>query len=766
MSKNLLLTISVLISNRPDTVRRCLDSVRPLLEQVPSELVLVDTGCGEQVRGIIEKYTDRIIDFPWCGDFSRARNAGLEQARGKWFLYLDDDEWFEDVSEIVDFFRYGEYRKYGQAVYAQRNYSEPDGSVYSDLLVTRVIRLEPDIRFMYRIHEMFNRLPGETKKFYTFVHHYGYVYRSKEEEHAHTVRNVSILLEELKEAPGDLKQVLQLAQEYNTIDRWDKSLEVTLDGIARAERGAASNEYFLSSLMGNEINCYIMLERYQEAIEKGESYLKHAKTDKMVKAVIAGNLGVVYTRFEEDRKCLNRVKIYWEVYQDYVADDKTFIAFATTITGSCFGMRRRSLILGHGIAAAARLGQTGLAWQWFQDVDWTAEGLIVREELLKAILEQVPVAEGEDRILYTRMCDAFLEQEEYAEYLVQAILGFCAARDGQKARVKALSAYEDVVSEHWVFKLARLLAADRRGRLEAEAEAGGAEGQKSGAAEAEARDRGAERRELSAAEAEAYAGAVWRNLDRSMSFIRKFGMLEAVEDLEGDNGAVLRGVPFYLWHRGIAGYLGEAPEEEAIWWNERLPDFFLSDDMRMMEWRAIYSLAAADREAGKLEQGRRAGNGADDGEGIERLTCSLKEYAGLQTALCERIYRPEVISQMPDVLPEEYRVAYHILDLVKLTEEKRFAEAVKAVREIKDLLPGLSNIMKQYLIWLDGRLKQQELETEQNAGEFRKLAEQIKAKVLALAADGERQEALGVAVQLQALVPGDQEIQKLIERLS
>ena len=74
MSANPLLTISVLISNRPDTVRRCLDSVRPLLEQVSSELVLVDTGCGAQVRGIIEEYTDRIIDFQWCGDFSKARN--------------------------------------------------------------------------------------------------------------------------------------------------------------------------------------------------------------------------------------------------------------------------------------------------------------------------------------------------------------------------------------------------------------------------------------------------------------------------------------------------------------------------------------------------------------------------------------------------------------------------------------------------------------------------------------------------------------------
>ena len=85
-------------------------------------------------------------------------------------------------------------------------------------------------------------------------------------------------------------------------------------------------------------------------------------------------------------------------------------------------MRRRSLILGHGIAAAARLGLAKLAWQWFQDVDWKAEGLIVREEMLKAILEQVPATEGETRTLYTRMCDAFLEQEEYVGYLIQAIL--------------------------------------------------------------------------------------------------------------------------------------------------------------------------------------------------------------------------------------------------------------------------------------------------------------------------------------------------------
>ena len=53
----------------------------------------------------MRKYTEKIVPFTWCNDFSKARNAGLEQATGKWFLYIDDDEWFEDPSEIISFFK-------------------------------------------------------------------------------------------------------------------------------------------------------------------------------------------------------------------------------------------------------------------------------------------------------------------------------------------------------------------------------------------------------------------------------------------------------------------------------------------------------------------------------------------------------------------------------------------------------------------------------------------------------------------------------------
>ena len=87
-----------------------------------ADIIIVDTGCGEEIAALLREYTEKIVPFTWCNDFSKARNAGLELATGQWFLYIDD-EWFEDPSVIISFFKSGEYKKYAYANYIQRNYS-------------------------------------------------------------------------------------------------------------------------------------------------------------------------------------------------------------------------------------------------------------------------------------------------------------------------------------------------------------------------------------------------------------------------------------------------------------------------------------------------------------------------------------------------------------------------------------------------------------------------------------------------------------------
>ena len=76
------LSISLLASDRPAALERCLDSLRPLLMQVPSELIVVVTGTDARVRETAARYTDQVIPFAWCDDFSAARNAGLREAKG------------------------------------------------------------------------------------------------------------------------------------------------------------------------------------------------------------------------------------------------------------------------------------------------------------------------------------------------------------------------------------------------------------------------------------------------------------------------------------------------------------------------------------------------------------------------------------------------------------------------------------------------------------------------------------------------------------
>ena len=54
MEKKCKLTMSILASNRKDTIPKCLESIKPLLEKVDSELIVTDTGCDEDLLEILE----------------------------------------------------------------------------------------------------------------------------------------------------------------------------------------------------------------------------------------------------------------------------------------------------------------------------------------------------------------------------------------------------------------------------------------------------------------------------------------------------------------------------------------------------------------------------------------------------------------------------------------------------------------------------------------------------------------------------------------
>jgi len=276
--KDILLTISILVSGRNETTRKCLESLQKLREQVSCELLLTDTGCSMDMRVWIEEFADRVFDYTWCDDFSAARNVGLKAAQGKWFLYMDDDEWFDDTTEIESFFNSEEYLKYHSASYKIRNFRDWGGVNYSDLYISRMTEIVDGIEFKYPIHETLKPLLVPHKYLDAFVHHYGYVYNSMTEVHAKHQRNIGPLQKIHEDEPYNLKHHAQMMMEYNAIADHEKSLTISYKGISDYDDSRAGNQKFLNALYVNIIQCHILLEKYEKAYQEAKKFIIDEKS--------------------------------------------------------------------------------------------------------------------------------------------------------------------------------------------------------------------------------------------------------------------------------------------------------------------------------------------------------------------------------------------------------------------------------------------------------------------------------------------------------
>ena len=82
------LSLCMIARDSAHTLRACLESIHPWVD----EMVMVDTGSVDETPRIVEEFGGRLFHFPWCDDFSAARNESLRHARGEWLFWMDADD--------------------------------------------------------------------------------------------------------------------------------------------------------------------------------------------------------------------------------------------------------------------------------------------------------------------------------------------------------------------------------------------------------------------------------------------------------------------------------------------------------------------------------------------------------------------------------------------------------------------------------------------------------------------------------------------------
>lgn len=387
-NKRYKLTISLLASNRKDTLPKTLESLKPILDNVSSELIVVDTGCDEDLVEVIKKYTDKVIKFKWIKDFSKARNVGIDNSSGEWFMFIDDDEWFEDATEIIEFFNSGEYKKFGFAKYVVRNYSNMEGTAWTDSVAGRMFKLFPNTQFVDAIHERPINVAAPIKNFSCYAHHYGYVYKSEAEKRAHLNRNISLLKEQIQKEPGNARHYGHLVQEYSTTKEYEMILKYAYEGIENADLTNAESRRQVVGLYAAIVLAMVNQARYEDVLSTVKEYSENPNINQLGQLTLCSYAAVSAYMIKDYEACFSYSKKHFE-YVDFFKEnpDERYIQDAIIIMNSLVE-ENVTRVATAGMIGAAYMDDLEQLYKFTSYIDFEKKVTIVDgEECMKRVVD-------------------------------------------------------------------------------------------------------------------------------------------------------------------------------------------------------------------------------------------------------------------------------------------------------------------------------------------------------------------------------------------
>ncbi|MDR2558814.1 MAG: glycosyltransferase family 2 protein [Oscillospiraceae bacterium] len=314
----IILSVGMIVKNEEKYLDKCLTALSPLLDAVPSELVIVDTGSTDRTVEIAKSYTDKVYNFEWVRDFAAARNFGLEKCTGDWFMFLDADEIFDETpGELIGFFADKAARsKYNSATYMVRNYHDPEGDEWSTATLARVVKRLPGVRFHGAIHEHILPFPQPTQSIKTFVHHWGYAFENEEQAAVKRKRNLAPLYDELKKTPNNIR-----IRSHILADLRGEELAEFLSETLTITRKQLNNPY-TQGIFALNITNYFALEKYESALgsidEFSKSFGKKPKTIRWLDIYAAKALSLL--RLEQLEEAIEAFDEYFKLYDLYLAN--------------------------------------------------------------------------------------------------------------------------------------------------------------------------------------------------------------------------------------------------------------------------------------------------------------------------------------------------------------------------------------------------------------------------------------------------------------
>ena len=206
----------------------CLASIQPFVD----EIILVDTGSADKTMEIAKSFGARLFHFPWCDDFSAARNQSLAHATGDWILWMDADDTItaECGQKLRDLVLLAEDTVTGLLM--QVHIPPAPGEVgFTIVDHVKLFRNHLGLRFEGRIHEQIlepiYRQGGQVQRSDLYVVHSGYDY-TPEGQTKKRARDLTLLEKDLSERPAHPFVLFNIGMTAFHLKEYDKAREALL----------------------------------------------------------------------------------------------------------------------------------------------------------------------------------------------------------------------------------------------------------------------------------------------------------------------------------------------------------------------------------------------------------------------------------------------------------------------------------------------------------------------------------------------------------
>lgn len=412
----MILSIGMIVKNEEKYLKRCLTALKPILESLDSELIIADTGSTDSTVEIAKRFTDNVFHFEWINDFAAARNSTLKKAQGEWYMFIDADEILKDCTDIIRFFKSGEYKEYGSATYIVRSYSDSQrADVYSDFRAYRLTIKRNDVTFVNPVHEGLAPPVKPCKNLDLIADHYGYLYYDNgvlnELSRQKSERNIKMLTEELaeQEASGKVRAAIhnQLADCYDVMGMTERSLEHVNKGFEIAD----PENIFVIMYYNHKFSLLLKLERYNEIIELSEKYF--SKENKARRKPLSSDCyvyavrGIAYRWLNDISAAIRNFMLSFECYCKYVngelvTEDLLMGPFraSESFMKSCYDYFLKCCVYAH------EYDMVGSAMDMFP----LRECLADREYMLMHLSLRVEIMEHTS---YSELADLYYKLDEY-----------------------------------------------------------------------------------------------------------------------------------------------------------------------------------------------------------------------------------------------------------------------------------------------------------------------------------------------------------------